>query len=393
MCFQIGTCGVDGHPDLAFFDFPGQLKAFEPLKADTILVRNLKFAAAERSTVEGHEAGMRNLLTGGGNTSVDQAIAKQVGNLTKFSSLQFAGLPWEGTPPQDRIAYADGFALQQERDPVVMFEKLFGGFAAPAASGSMPDPAAEERKAREKSVLDFLKTEITTLQTMTSSGEKPILDVHLDSLRELEKQLTQSATAAGTACAAPVQTGITKGQFVAEGVSDPRLAAKLQLDLLYQAINCDLSRVATFQWATSVETTALYNWVPGFNAAPDMHHGYQHEHESPEQEAAFQQIQTWYADQMAGFVARLKATSEGGGSILDNSVVMITSEFSNGTHVHSPLPMFLVGRAGGAFQKMGQTVDAKWVAHNDLLLSLANAMGVPLTTIGEASLVSGPLAL
>ncbi|MDX2053540.1 MAG: DUF1552 domain-containing protein [Polyangiaceae bacterium] len=392
-CYQLHTCGTNDLPDLAYFNFDGQLASLKPVQSDTLLFKNLRFAAAERDSAEGHEAGMRNLLTGGGNTSIDQAIAKQVGNLTKFSSLQFAGLPWPGATPQDRIAYSDGFALQQERDPVVMFEKLFAGFTAPTSGGSMPDPAAELRKAREKSILDFLKTEVTTLQGATSSAEKPLLDKHLESLRELEKQLTQVATGAGTACAAPDQTGVVKGEFAQEGGVDIRKLAALQLDLLYQAINCDLTRIATFQWAPSVEVIATFDWIPEYAAAPDQHHGFQHDHESPENEIIFQKIQTWYTDQMGGFVNRLKATSEGGGSVLDNSIVVITSEMSNGIHIHSPLPVMIAGRGGGAFQKLGQTVDAQGKAHNDLWLSIAQAMGVPLASIGDPGLSGTPLSL
>lgn len=400
MCFQEGVCPSPMDlPDMAFFTFDGQLAPLAALKADTIVFKNMSFKAAEGG--DPHTTGMRAMLTGAqGGTSLDQLLAKQLGQLTKFGSLQFGGSAWAGEPAQDRISFADGLALQQERDPVRMFNRLFAGFTAPATSGATPDPAVAVRNARDKSALDFLKTQITTLQGATSSAEKQLLDVHLESLRELEKQLTQVATAAGTACAAPDLGGVKEGQLTTNGGdlvdglnTDPRPLAKLQLDLLYQAINCDLTRIATFQFSASVEVNATFDWIPGFTASPDQHHGFAHNHGDTLNEGIYKGIQTWFMEEMAGFVTRLKGTAEGTGSVLDNSIVMMASEMSNGNHTASPFPVVLAGRAGGAFQKMGQTVDANWVAHNDLLLAIAQGMGVPLTTIGNAGLCKGPLSI
>jgi hypothetical protein len=397
-CYQLGECGGD-LPDLAYFNFDGQLAAFSPLKNDTILFRNLRFASAERNSAEGHEAGMVGLLTGassrsGNITSVDQHIASAVGNLTRFSSFQFGANPWPGATPQDRVSYKDGFAFSPERDPATIFQTLFGDGNIPSGGQSAPDPAVAKRLEQRKSILDFLKGEIGAVQGLTGSVEKPILDVHLESLRELEKQATQGAAAAGTDCAAPDLGGVGVNHFRGDGVEpDIQLLARLQLDLLYQAINCDLTRVATFQFAASVEVDAKYSWVPGYNANPDQHHGFQHDHESVENEAIFRGIQTWFTDQIAGLAARMKATSEGGGSLLDNSVVMLTSEMSNGIHIHSPLPVLLIGRGNGTFQKLGQTLDAGNKAHNDLLVALAQYMGAGVNSVGIAELNQGALAL
>jgi hypothetical protein len=400
-CFQLGMCNnARDLPNLTWFDFDGQLEAYAPIKSDTILLRNLDAPSSARGG-EGHSAGMRGLLTarssgGGGITSVDQYIAKQVGNLTPFSSLQ-VGAFYPNQGQQDLISYADGFGIASERDPRTLFEKLFGGGNLPSSGSGEPDPAALKRLAQRKSILDFLRTEIGAVQATTGSAEKPLLDLHLESLRELEKQITQGATAAGTDCAAPDLTGITRGQFDPvtsdDYNQDVRRLAQLQLDILYQAINCDLTRIATFQWATSVEVDVLYSWVPGYNSNPDQHHSFQHDHESVENEAIFRGIQKWFVSETATLVQRMKATAEGSGSLLDNSVVMVTSEMANGTHILTPLPVLLCGSLGGAFQNMGTTFDANWRGHNDLLLAIAAGMGAPLTTIGDAQFVQGPLNL
>jgi hypothetical protein len=70
----------------------------------------------------------------------------------------------------------------------------------------------------------------------------------------------------------------------------------------------------------------------------------------------------------------------------------VVNELSHGSlHSWQNMPFFLVGSAGGYF-KTGRylTFDNKY--HNDLLVSVLNAMGVEETTFGRAELCKGPLA-
>jgi hypothetical protein len=401
-CYQLGQCQADERPTHAYFDFDGMLSSLAPLKSQTILFKKLRNAAAERSSYEGHQAGCVSMYTGhstrtGTVTSVDQHVAKAVGNLTRFSSLQFCGTP-HAIYSSDGTAYLDGFVLPAENDPFRMFEKLFGDGIVASAGQAAPDPAALARLERKKSILDYLKNEITAVQGITGSAEKPLLDLHLDSLRELEKRITQGATSATTECAAPNVAGVPSNRFQ-QALDDGDYSvvpqfAELQLDILYQAINCDLSRVATFQWSSSGEADLKFPWIPGYNENPDQHHSYQHDHEFPEIEAVFQGIQSWYVSMSAGLIARMNATAEGSGSLLANSAVVIASEFSNGNHTHSPIPVVIAGGGNGTFTKLGQTLDTgSNRSHNDLLLSLAGYMGANLSTIGEPQLCTGPIQL
>ncbi len=65
---------------------------------------------------------------------------------------------------------------------------------------------------------------------------------------------------------------------------------------------------------------------------------------------------------------------------------------SNGDHTPSPTPAFIAGKGSGAF-RTGRTFDAKGTPNNNLLLSLAAYIGVPMASIGDPDLCTGPLDL
>ena len=55
--------------------------------------------------------------------------------------------------------------------------------------------------------------------------------------------------------------------------------------------------------------------------------------------------------ELAVLIGRLKATQEGAGNLLDSSLIVATSECSDGTgHDYDKFPLLFVGRAGGAFK-------------------------------------------
>ncbi len=114
------------------------------------------------------------------------------------------------------------------------------------------------------------------------------------------------------------------------------------------------------------------------------HHACQHE-----PDANLDKMQTWLMSQVAVLIKRLKETPEGDGSMLDNCLIFVTSEMGDASaHSSKFMPALLAGKAGGAVRS-GRTINAANGFHNNLLLSMANAMGLKLTTIGEAKYCTG----
>ena len=108
-------------------------------------------------------------------------------------------------------------------------------------------------------------------------------------------------------------------------------------------------------------------------------------------------IDTWYMQQLAYLAGLLDASAEGTGTILDNSLIVMGNDMSEGSfHSVSNIPYVLVGSAGGALQtgrvvKVGSWANkagSYWssgntgVPHNQLLATISTLMGVPATSFG-----------
>ena len=65
-----------------------------------------------------------------------------------------------------------------------------------------------------------------------------------------------------------------------------------------------------------------------------------------------------------------------GGSVLDNSVILVYSENAEGGHTKVNMPFLLIVSGGGHF-KTGRHVQCGGAPHNRLLLSIAGAFGLP----------------
>jgi hypothetical protein len=95
-------------------------------------------------------------------------------------------------------------------------------------------------------------------------------------------------------------------------------------------------------------------------------------------------INQWYCEQMAYLAKRLAETPEpgGGGSLLDNTLLVWTNELGKGnSHTLDNIPFVLVGN--GLDFRMGRSIKYKRVAHNRLLLSLAHGMGHRIERFGN----------
>ena len=103
-------------------------------------------------------------------------------------------------------------------------------------------------------------------------------------------------------------------------------------------------------------------------------------------------INRWYAEQFAYLVGKLKDVPEGDGTMLDNTVVLWINEQGNGdTHSRDNIPVVLAGSGGGYF-RTGRYLDFGGLAHNDLFVSVLNAMGdESVTTFGIDEICNGPL--
>jgi hypothetical protein len=308
--------------------------------------------------------------------SVDQQIAKRIGTTTKFASLEF-GVRIEGQEPLRIISYRGSNQPNVAvDDPWQVYTRVFGDIGA----GSQQ--MAQQVLGEKKSVLDFLKDDLSRLSGRFSTGDRARLDAHLEGIRSIERQLTTGTQT----CAAPTLPARI----------DPRAMAnfptigRLQTDMMVMALTCGLTNVATFMWGNA-DSWQYFPWI-GVN---EEHHELSHAGNTDA--VAMEKlvkINRWHSEQMVYLMDKLAAaTDSNGGKLLDSTLLLWGNELGEGnTHTYKNIPWVLAG-GGNSYFKMGRYMQYKDASHCNLLLSVCHAMGLgDLTTFGVPSLCTGPLA-
>lgn len=391
-----------GHPG-GRFNLAGVLSPLAGFEADAIPMK-VNNGAAERIwgvTAEPHGAELRTLLTGDSSLkaqenasewaksdSIDQIIASKISSQLKFTTLQFGVVTETQSNPLDqrRMIFKAGTPQPPIEDPKEMFTRLFPNGApvpSPTTTGSMTPPPVD-LSADGKSMLDRLKGEITALKLVAGAGEQLKLDQHLTSLRELEKQLVGVSPGGGigatpgAGCAAPsLAPAVYKQSYPPGSGLDPQIdiVTGQQFELLYQALTCDLTRVASMQLLGTAHTEVGFGWL----GVTDDHHSL--EHGGATNEASMAKVSGFFAGEIAKFLSRLKATSEGAGNMLDNSLVMFFTDFSDAAdHSHEGLYFHTFGRGGG---KVTPGPLRGMVEINHLLRGVLNVFGIDQAVVGD----------
>jgi hypothetical protein len=267
--------------------------------------------------------------------SIDQvvasAVAKQVNLPVPLLTVSVQG---ESTSYR-----ADGSMNTAETDPARLFKALF-------ASQALPPAQLEALKARRRSVLDHVSTELSSYGARLGTEDRAKIGTHLDSIRQLEAAL---ATTPASACAAGDPGAPTTYQGSMKAFSD----------LVATALRCDLTRAVSLVWADHGGSAPFT--LPFLNlGGSDMEFGEVHDiaHRGPEGETLKARIDTWYMSQLAYLAQALDATVEGSGTALDNSLLVMGNAQAEGSkHRLDDVPFILVGRAGGAL-RTGRIVRA-----------------------------------
>ncbi|MCU1282588.1 MAG: hypothetical protein JWM53_6134 [bacterium] len=378
------------------------LAPLAPYQSSLVVLDGLTDQVGNYGEIPGddHQRGMGTMLTGvhllsgtqqggcttcpaaglAGGISVDQAIANVIGTTTKFKSLELgvqAGS--SGAWAYSNYTAADS-PLPPDNDPQSVFTRVFADLGVDAN-------ALAKLRAERKSVLDAVADSYSALSARLGPDDKQKIDSHFSTIRDLELRLTTPGATVGGSCMKPAMP--SKIDFM-NNDNFPTVG-KLQMDLLVMALACDLTRVATIQWENSVGDVR-FTWLPGQNITRG-HHDMSHDGDNVAQTLEWlTQINIWYSQQLAYLLGEMKKIPEGSGTMLDNTLVFCVNELARGNaHSHNPMPYLLAGGAGGAIQT-GRFLKYNGDPHNNLLVSLMNAMGAPATKFGDPNFCTGALA-
>ncbi len=373
------------------FTLKASMTPLEPFKDRTLFVHGVSNRV--RGDGDNHMRGIGCLLTGielfpgniqgGSDTpagwakglSIDQEIRNQLqkdaATKTRFGSLEFGVMVPDRADTWTRMVYTAGNKpVAPIDDPYQMFGKLYG--------------RTKDREALE-SVLDDVTADLKRVGNAVGAEDRRLLEEHATFVREMEKELRESQEAAAGHKVPELEPGVKRDNDRIPQIS------KMQIDLMVNSFAADFSRVATLQYTNSVGQARM-KWLGITEGQHDLSH-------EPDSNTAAQEkltkINKWYCEQLAYLAKRLAETPEpgGGGSLLDNTLIVWTNELGKGnSHTHDNIPFVMVG--GGLDFKMGRSLKFKREPHNRLLLALAHGFGHPIKTFGNPNFCgAGPLSL
>ena len=319
--------------------------------------------------------------------TLDQFLADQLQGTTPYRNLALAATPSTDIGQGNISFRASGQVSSVTRNPRDLFTTLF-----PAGSTTGGGATAEERaRRRQKSVLDYVLEDANRLNAKLGAGDKQRLGQYLQAIAEVEKQII-TVTPPTATCTAPAQPP-TGGDWHSK--------SKLFIDLMVLAMACDKTRIATLQYSDSwgvnysgyalgAGQEALGTWSDHFishklddtDRATDLD-GLPRADAQRIADARVVITSRFKVRRFAYLLSALKRTAgAGGGTLLDESLVLFTSENGDGdSHSRKNMPFLLAGHAGG-FQT-GRVVAATDKPTGALHASIIKRLGIDVSSYGN----------
>jgi hypothetical protein len=314
--------------------------------------------------------------------SVDQVAANAVGHLTRFPSLELTCDESRKSGSCDSgysCAYQFNMSWRSptqpatpEMNPRAVFERLFGaGSAAERAAG------LAARRAKQRSILDFVAEEARDLGRELGGVDRRKLDEYLAGVREIERRVTRFEV--------PV-ADVPDLDLPARPPREFRDHFDLLADMLVLAFRTDSTRIATFILSHDGSNRSF----PEIGVA-ESHHEISHHQDRADRLELIARIDRFYAERLADVLGKLAAVTEADGrSLLDHSMLLYASGISDGNrHNHDDLPVVLAGDAGGRLATGRHLRLPGERPMSDLFLTMLDLLGAPQERFGDSS---GPLA-
>jgi hypothetical protein len=363
------------------FELSPTLQPLRPFQDSLVVVSNLRRAGGQ---AEMHAAACCGWLSGAVpkrteaedfecGTTIDQTLARRIGQSSPFPSIEFATEDFTGyvggCTPGYSCAYHNSIAwaspttpLPMEVNPRVAFERLFGD------GGS--DAARRHALREDRSILDGVLAEMHALQARLGAHDRARLAGYLDDVREIERRIQRNEAQQRADVTLEKPLGVPES-FEAH--------TALMTDLLAVALQTELTRVFTFMMSRE-GSQRTFSQI----GVPDPWHVVSHHGDRADKVANNAKINVLCLQMFARFLDKLRATPDGDGSLLDRSLVFYGSGMANSNvHATDPLPMVAVG--GGVGRGNRHVVLPKETLIGNLWLSVAQRFDVPITAFGQST--------
>jgi hypothetical protein len=367
----------------AAFELSPILEPLAPYRDQMLVLSGLKanwnyiHAGASGSFLTGTARGGRNEVEIIADVSMDQLLARHFARETQVASLELsmdspanAGactgilscvythtLSWR-SPTQP---------LPMEWNPRAVFERLFGD------SGSTDRTAREARLRQHKSILDSVTEKLASLKKDLGPQDQSKVDEYADAVRDVERRIQKAEQQRD------LELPTMEQPQGAPAVFEDHLALMLDLQLL--AFQSDLTRVISFMLGKE-QSARPYPQI----GVPEAHHPLSHHNDVPALIARMSKINRYHTQLFSQYLAKLRATPDGDGSLLDHMTILYGSGISNSTrHSGDNLPLLVMGGGAGRIKGGRHLTYSDKPTMANLLVTLMDKMDVPVERIGGST--------
>ena len=346
------------------FEFNAIMKPVEPFRDHLTVVTELC------DPLDGHATTVSAWLSGPipfrtiaenvkSGITIDQVIANKIGQDSPLPSLELATEDFTGWIGGCDTAYSCAYMntiswknettpLPMEINPRIAFERLFG------QPGTAAQRAARMRD--NKSILDSVRDEARDLQKTLGGKDQ----ARLERLSRQRPRDRSSASRRPRRTRRPSQTVPDAPIGIPDSFDEH---ASLMYDLAAVAFEANITRVFTFMKSRDASQRVYPNI--GVN---EPHHAMSHHGNNPDKIAGLVKLNTYYMSLFAKFLAKLKSTPDGDGSLLDHSMILYGSGMSESDqHSRINIPTLLAGGLCGTVEGNRHIQEKKETPFSNLL--------------------------
>lgn len=385
------------------FELTQQLMPLQKFQKDIVVLTELMNKNSIFKGADGHYAKSASLLTcmpikqtvgdniSSGGVSIDQVMASHVGNDTLFPSLEY-GLDRITTGVDINVGFTRLYGsaiswkspnqpLSKEIDPRLAFDRLFKQYVPGVKVKADP---------YKQSILDLVLDDANDLKRHLGRHDQDKVSEYLESIYSVEKRISNDSNRTRFAknITKDIERELTRLNVSideykeAYGGVDITEKTRLMLDIMALAFWSDASRVGTFMFGNSV-SDRNFSFLDGVKG---NHHSLSHHMDKPEFLDEYSRIATWHVAQYAYLLDKLASIREGDKTLLENSMVVFTSDLRDGNR-HSPknLPIVLAGQGGGKIKTGQHLTYEKETPLANLYVTMLQAMNLPHEKFGDST--------
>src|SRR3989454_785166 len=363
------------------FELSPILEPLAPYRNQMLVLSGIKtswnyiHAGASGSFLTGTARGGRNEIEIIADVSIDQLLARHFASETQVASLELSmDAPANAGACTGILSCAYTHTLSwrsptqplpMEWNPRAVFERLFGD------SGSTDRAAREARLRQHKSILDSVTDKLSALKRELGPKDQTKVNEYADAIRDVERRIQRAEEQRD------IELPTIEQPQGAPPVFEDHLTLMLDLQLL--AFQSDLTRVISFMIGKE-QSARPYPQV----GVPEVHHPLSHHNDVPELVERMSRINRYHVQLFSQYLAKLKATPDGDGSLLDHMTILYGSGISHSTrHSGDNLPLLLVGGGAGRLKGGRHLKYPGNPTMANLLVTLMDKLDAPVERLGR----------